>query len=185
MTTKAKKRHRPMSREELLRRYTASTSAVYFKAFPDVPDAVRGKWLQHIDDALEVLLVKRGTQREMVQAFRNLTECTNFSEQLISEAYTNGQETIDACTAVLVALHDQVKAKGYTDSAWTLTGPQVAALRNGRELWFQQLAHAGISGGEWTRAISNRDKHLRQARQRGKLGEIIDGVLVVDMPMPD
>lgn len=165
--------------------YQQALNKLFFKTLEDVPNSVRAKWLKQLDDGLAVLLVTRGTQRDMVQAFRDVADSFNLSEQLVNEGYTTGMEAIDAASNALIAMYHQVKAQGYIDSAWTLTGPQVAALRDGREAFAQQMAHTGISGAEWLRAIEHTSQRCNVARTKGNPGDLIDGVLVVDLAMPD
>jgi len=172
-------------KKALALRHDSVLKNLFFKTLEDVPNSVRAKWLKQLDDGLAVLLVTRGTQRQMVQAFRDVADSFNLAEQLVNEGYTTGMEAIDAATDALIAMYHQVKAQGYIDSAWTLTGPQVAALRDGREAFAQQMAHAGISGAEWLRAIEHTSQRCNVARTKGNPGDLVDGVLVVDLAMPD
>lgn len=188
-----KTKHKPKSRRPRIQldkhtlalRHDQALKNLFFKTLEDVPNSVRAQWLKQLDDGLQVLLVTRGTQRQMVQAFRDVTDTFNLSEQLIREGHTTGMDALDAARAAMVAMYYQVKEQGYIDSAWTLTGTQVAALRDGREAFAQQMAHAGISGAEWLRAVDNTSRRCSLARTRAKPGEISDGVLVVDLAMPD
>ena len=187
MKTK-RKTHRPrvqLDKKTLALKHEQALQNLFFKTLTDVPNKVRAPWLTQLTDGLEVLLVKRGTQRQMVQAYRDVTDCFNLSEQLIKEGYSTGTEYIDAAVDVLIALYHRVKAMGYVDSAWMLTGPQIAALTQGREVFAEQMALTGISGAEWLRAIEHTSKRCSIARTKGNPGDTIDGVLLIDLAMPD